>query len=336
MIRRDHVGEGAQPKAGDHFIGRALGVLLLIAGMGACSSQGAGDNTMNVDENLSIDANAADANSATPAPRNLVHCDVVERQTSREDCDELSAIKATVHQGVAAFNVPSPMTRNRSKTITLVVDRRSPAEISDIESAENTAATIEDMNAVENSSDNIDNGVEVANSIEESTKATSAHKSFKRSKPRPEGAPTPKQIVDPMEGRTEDFKPLVGRQMRADLEGDGFTIKALTEASQEIPEGEQRIWRWEVTPLQAGKRWLVLRTAVEGEVGGKRYQISGTPTTREVEVDVSWGDRIADLFDAAVDWLKRTKVLLLAIAGLIGAAWAVRRAWRGKGNTDDK
>ena len=269
----------------------------------------------------------AEVNASASAPRTvtLVHCGVVERQVSREDCDELTAIKQSVRTGVAAFNVPSPMTRGEAKTITLVVDRRPPDEIkiaeasaandvANVDATLNADANVTDMNAVDMNA--VDTN-EVTPGPEPGGNASSS-------------APTPRQIVDPMEGRTEQFEPLVGRLIRADLSGDGFRIRALTEASQEIPPDERRIWRWEVIPDQAGTRWLVLRTVVEGEVGGKHYEIAGTPTTKSVEVQVSWGGRIADWFDAAVSWLNRTKILLLALAGALGAVWTVRRVWRGK------
>src|SRR4051794_35292768 len=93
-------------------------LLLLIAACHKIDSQ----STENVEES----ATTNDFNAAGSAPEpgvQLIHCGVVERQVTQEDCDELGAIKLSVREGVAAFNVPSPMIRNRPKTITLVIDR---------------------------------------------------------------------------------------------------------------------------------------------------------------------------------------------------------------------
>jgi hypothetical protein len=126
--------------------------------------------------------------------------------------------------------------------------------------------------------------------------------------------------------------------MSAELTGDGFDIQPPRPVSQEIPPGEQATWQWNVTPNAGGTHTLTLKTVVEGVVGNKRYPLSRTETIRNVRVKVSWGDKLADLFDAAVAWLNRMKVFLLAIAGVLGAGWGVRRAWKGKGDkeTGDK
>jgi hypothetical protein len=144
------------------------------------------------------------------------------------------------------------------------------------------------------------------------------------------GGPTPSQRVEPYEGRTETIIPKVGRYMSADLVGDGFEIKAMTARSQEVPPLEQATWEWSVTPKVKGPHFLTLKTVVEGEVEGRRYPLARTETTKRVTVRVGPGDRLADFFDGAIAWLNRMKLLLLAIAGVVGALWLLKAKIGGK------
>jgi hypothetical protein len=119
--------------------------------------------------------------------------------------------------------------------------------------------------------------------------------------------------------------------MSADLVGDGFEVKPLTPRSKEIPPGDQATWQWSVTPTLEGTHYLTLKTIVEGEVEGKRYPLTTTETTKTVTVRVKPGERAAEIVDAIIAWLDRMKLLLIAVAGVIGAVWLVIRRWRGRG-----
>jgi len=264
-----------------------------------------------------------------------IFCDVVDRRISKEDCDDLKAIKGEVSQGAAAFNVPDPMQRGKSASIHLVVDRRSAEAIAALDAARaaNDADNQADTNsdAAENAAAGPDQaeGNEAANPPRKIMHAR-FHRSHTNGPPGETLPPTPKQQVAPLPGRTETFVPSVGRFMSADLVGKGFTIVPVTPRSQEIPPGGQTSWEWSVTPLEGGPHSLTLKTVVEGEVGGKRYALGGTETTRKVEVRVTTIDRIADTLDGVPAWLKRFAAIVAGLSALIGAIWGLRRALKGQ------
>jgi hypothetical protein len=255
-------------------------------------------------------------------PRASVFCPAVEQRVSRQDCEDLTRADAEVHPGAAAFNVPDPMRRGESFEVHLVIDRRSPKEIRIIEGPlpggpEDTA---------ENVSDNLD-ASDTASSNETGAQENTAAPVGKGS------APTPGQIVEPLEGRAERFSPPVGRHMRAELVGEGFDIAPETAASQEIPLGGSADWIWKVTARKGGVQALTLVTIVEGVAGGRRFVLARTPRVRTVTVEVRLSDRIWDLLTGAPAWIKALTAVVAALTGLLTALYAVPRRRRRKAAT---
>jgi hypothetical protein len=313
-------------------------------GLTACEQYGAveeGTELTPADTGMMGDT-AAGENVADGPPPETVFCPVVERRIPKEDCEDLAAIEDQVKEGTGAFNVPDPMTRGEATTVVLVVDRRSPEQIAALEAARNE---VSEGGAVENAVD--DAAGEASDAPLNGTMSENVADSGAGTSPATNGGPTPSERVEPFEGETpservepfegetETIIPQVGRFMSADLVGEGFEIEALTSASQEIPPGEHATWQWSVKAIREGVRTLTLKTIVEGVVDGQRYPLARTETTTTVTVEVRAGDRVADWIDATIGWLDRMKLLLLAIAGVIGAAWLVWRNIKGKGEKPD-
>lgn len=242
-----------------------------------------------------------------PAQRNRTgefsFCELIEQAIETSYCDDLKATE--VRRGAAAFNVPDPMTRNRSHAIKLVIDRRTPAEIAKIDSP---SAAVEPA----------------SNSTVDAPRPTTDDSSEAIVDA------TPQQMIDPLDGRTEIFFPKAGRFMSADLTGKGFAIKAISARSQEIPPGDQSIWEWEVTPTESGRHALTLRTIVEGEAGGKRYPLGSTQTIKTVEVEVSWWGQLSDVLDGIPAWIRKLTLIATALAALAIAIWQLSRACAGR------
>ena len=66
--------------------------------------------------------------------------------------------------------------------------------------------------------------------------------------------PTPTDTVDPLQGETVEYAPLVGRFMRAELRAKGFEITPLTEASQEVLPRQRDHLELARRALQGGQR----------------------------------------------------------------------------------
>ena len=296
------------------------GLMMLTACRGAQSDH----NADSADESVT-----ADVNAVYVPEQELVFCPVVEARVSKADCDDLKTVETEVRNGVGAFNVPDPMTRDQTKAITLVVDRRTPEEIAIVES--------HSMNAVDNELASENTAIE-ANISEYETKPVPGNESSTETdntveRPGPahsKGGPTPSQIVEPLEGKTETLVPKVGRFMLAELNGDGFKIQPLSPASQEIPPGEQATWQWNVTPTQGGTHTLTLKTVVEGVVSGKRYPLSRTQTVRKVQVEVSWPGWFADKLDQLTRGMKHIEGFLWGLAALLAAALVIRWRWKNR------
>lgn len=292
---------------------------------------------------------------------NAVFCDIVDRSVSPRDCEDLRAIEGQVKRGTAAFNVPSPMKRGRREFVVLVIDRRRPEIVAQLdaatENATDTAPAGENATApIENAATMTENPVENASRAGEEPAADPAdavrsgeNTAVARPVPRPAvddagseeqppvdlSAPTPQQHVDPLKGDTETLTPKVGRYMSADLTGDGFNIRRLTARSQEIPPGNQARWQWEVTATESGKRQLTLVTVVEGKVGGQRYPLARTFSVQTVDVRVAWSDRLGGTLDAIPEWIQKLTLVLLAIIGLVAAAFRLRALVRARRADDE-
>ncbi|HEY0412523.1 MAG TPA: hypothetical protein VGD66_05225 [Allosphingosinicella sp.] len=280
----------------------SLLLLSLVAGCGGQGPEGGGN------------ASYTGEDQSGP-PRASVYCPAVEQRVSPQDCEDLTRADAEVRPGAAAFNVPDPMRRGQTFEVHLVIDRRSPKEIRIIEGPRQGAPGDATGN-VADSDPGASNTASAETGAQENAAASAGEAS----------APTPGQIVDPLEGRAERFFPPVGRYMRAELVGEGFDIAPKTAASQEIPLGASADWIWSVTARKGGVHALTLVTVVEGVTGGRRFVLARSPRVRTVTVEVRLSDRIWDVLTGAPAWIKAVTAVVAAVTGLLTALYAV--PWR--------
>lgn len=151
----------------------------------------------------------------------------------------------------------------------------------------------------------------------------------------PDGAVTgpaaPAGVVESQPGGTEEYSPVVGAHMRAELIGQAFRIEPLSPASQDLNPGSVTTWEWRVTPLKATDYGLTIKTAVEGiAADGNRYPLRSTVRNQPVEVSVTWAQRLGDTLDEAPTWLTRLTAVVTALAALAAAVWGLRRALKGR------
>ncbi len=292
-------------------------ILILLAGCNAAHQE-----TNDTGEDIAIVANAQVAGE-------MIFCREINRRTTRQDCDDLTETASQAKNGTAAFNVPA-MTRGKSTMIVLAISLDPPP-------VEEPGSGGEP--AVENASDNAPDNTTVPEnaSITLETPTPSPVPSPSAARPNFKG-PAPADVVDDLPGETEQYSPLVGRDMRAELIGQGFKIEPRSPASQVLRPGSTTSWEWEVTPLRGSDYSLAVKTAVEGVMAnGERVVLGSTVETRTVDVKVRWYDRVRDGLTEAPAWIKLVTGVLLAIAALFTAWWTLVRSARGeKGPADEK
>jgi hypothetical protein len=145
---------------------------------------------------------------------------------------------------------------------------------------------------------------------------------------------TPGEVVDPLQGETVQFEPLVGRFMRAELTGNGFEITPLTEPSQEVLADSVTTWSWRVEAREGGQRALTLTTVVEGcTAEGQCYPLRSTSQNYDVTVQVGPIGQVQDFLTAVPTWLRLLAGVLTALAVLVGAWFGLRNAFRRGGST---
>jgi hypothetical protein len=312
------------------------------------------------DDKMEESANNVEA-SLEPAAAAVgagIYCPAVEQRVSAADCEDLTRADSEVRPGAAAFTAPDPMLRGQTFEVHLVVDRRSPKEIRAIEApapgqeaevsppltrsagpggpgedpAANTAATGEEGPSQGNLAEATEDPA--ANAAAAGGEGPSQGNLAEATDDPP---PTPGQVVEPLEGKTERFYPKVGRHMRAELVGQGFDIVAKSEASQQIPLGGNATWIWSVTARKGGSQPLTLITVVEGVADGHHFVLASTPTVRTITVEVSLRDRIWDSLTGAPAWIKALTAVIVALGGLFTAwralPWRRRRETSGKGSS---
>jgi hypothetical protein len=253
-------------------------------------------------------ATEAPAPSVSAAQNDTEYCGEVGRRVSVEDCQVFARLADDATAGAAAFNAPNPMKRGEVHTLQLAISfAETPEEIAARERA--AAAEAERLEREANS--------EQEPAQEPSSAAT---------EPLP---PTPAETVDPLQGETVQFAPLVGRFMRAELVGSGFEITALSPASQEVLEDSVTTWNWRVKALEGGARSLTLRTVVEGcSAEGVCYPLRSTSHNYEVDVRVGFTGQVQDFLGTLPNWLKLISAVLVALAGLVAAVFGLRNAFR--------
>ena len=296
---------------------RSLATLLLCLLLAGCGSQPRGAS--NTSDGLD------DPSLVSLPPTDFAYCDVIKRRIPVRDCDDLRAMKSEIHRGAAALTAPDPIRRGKSFEVALVVDRRPTGVVAELDDAGNASEDV-----AENAAEDVGNaaaGPEDALGNAAGNASTAMKKAADPPSADP-GSPTPSQIVAERGDTPVAFAPKVGQFMSADLKGRGFEIKPLSERSQEIPEGGQATWLWEVVARDEGRLTLTARTIVEGEVGGERYPLGDTQSTKTVTVEVGAIDRISDLLDGLPGWLQKLAAVLTALTALLAAWFGLRAALR--------
>ncbi|WP_395645134.1 hypothetical protein [Terricaulis sp.] len=260
--------------------------------------------------------NASASNEAAttgPTAEDRVFCAEVGRRISPADCEVYVALAQSAQRGVAAFNAPDPMRRGQLHTLQLAISFAPP---------EPPPAA-----------------VEPAPGGDDQQRGVSTGDSETPAPPSPPPAPasqTPQETVEDLPGETREFQPLVGRFMRAELQGVGFDITEKSPASQEVTPDSVTTWTWEVVARQGGARSLTLHTVVEGctEDGRECVPLRSTTQNYTVNVEVGPVDRVKDFLLATPDWIKIVTAIVAALAGLIGAWIGLRNAFRKSRGSD--
>ena len=248
--------------------------------------------------------------AATPTDEQAEFCAEVGRRLSVTDCADLSTLADQARHGVAAFNAPNPMQRGEVHTLQLAISY-APTEEQLARRAEQEA--LEER---------------LRNSGASASAACDPVTSTDCERP-PAASPTPGEIIDPLQGDTVEYTPLVGRFMRAELTGNGFEITPLNEASQEVLPDSVTTWGWRVEAREGGQRTLTLRTVVEGcTANGQCYPLRSTSQNYDVSVRVGLLGQAQDFLAAVPTWLQLAAGVLGGLAALVGAWFGLRNAFR--------
>lgn len=282
-------------------LGAAFAAFAVIVALGSCSQKA------DMAQTASVSDTAAPVKAADLHP-----CTVTGTQLTVEDCAAAQYWLDQSKQGVAAFNAPTWMVQGQTRLVTLAIGVAPPPE----PPAETPAASAGGSSAS-------------SASTEAQTAATTAADTATTPAPKATAHPhatlaTPHQVVqDATPDKHEkivDYHPFVGRQMAADLEGDGFDIKPISPRVQPIADQAVTTWEWEVKAREVGKRTLTIRTAVVMiDSQGKPQPLIPTTQTKPVSVWIGF-EGVLDVLKALPDWLKALATIGTA-AGALFAAW---------------
>lgn len=270
-----------------------LFVVLSLAPIWACdqrASRSTGDTATPASETVQVD------------PRDLIFCDVVRKRLTADDCEDAKVVAAKVETGLGAFNVQKTMERGRTVTLQLAVGRKEepPVPPAPPPPAPTDSAT----------------------PPPESATSPAADTAPPTERP-PPSSQTPAEVVGQLPGEVIEYAPVIGREMSADLIGEGFKIAPQSPRIQTVSAVGVTTWDWAVTPLTSGVRTLSVKTAVVfTDSQGKSTAIANTPRNVEVRVKVGPLGLIEDVLAKLPGWLKAVAAVLTALGGLL-------LAWRG-------
>ena len=273
----------------------------------------------------------AQANGYGPIKEPTAFCKVVARRTTLSDCADLAESEKSVKRGVAAFNAPGTMIRDRSVQLQLAVGYAPPEvepTIDPIAEAEASAAALDASAAAteaaaaasEAAASASDAAASAAGAASEAAASTGSLTRFEPS------AQTPADALAGQGGTIREYRPYVGRHMRATLIGQGFKIEPLTEAEQILASEGVTSWEWNVTPLEQGPHTLTLKTVVLGKTAdGKSFELPSTIRNQTVEIKLTTWQKILDVIAGLPDVVKLLTAAVTAISGLLAAIWGIRK-----------
>lgn len=283
-------------------------------------------------------------------------CAEVGRRVSPQDCADFAELAGDAAEGAAAFNAPDPMERGEVHTLQLAIsyappEEEEPAEAPPPASSPGTtdAATPTEPNVATAGRARMATRLRELRAerlqVEQARVAAQGDERLRLETrqatldteieqlnvqmARTSAGQTPSETVDPLQGETVEFTPLVGRFMRAELVGNGFEITPLSPPSQEVLPDSVTTWSWRVVATEGGRRSLTLRTVVEGcTAAGQCYPLRSTSRNYDVTVTVGLIGQARDLLTEAPTWLRLLAGVLTALAVLVGAWFGLRSAFR--------
>jgi hypothetical protein len=106
--------------------------------------------------------------------------------------------------------------------------------------------------------------------------------------------------------------------MEAKLIGEAFQITPITPERQLISRTDDTVWRWEISAKRPGKQRLNLSMNVILEEKGRDVARNLRTFKRDIEIEVTFPERIIGFVENNWQWLWATLVLPIA-------AWLWRR-----------
>lgn len=265
--------------------------------------------------NASAPANSADAvagETTEVAEQDMVFCQEVGERLSRWDCDDARAVASRVKAGVGAFNAPETMMRGKPVTIELAIG----------EKAEPPPPSPPEQPATTPSPETPDGAPDPAPGPE--------------NPPPPDPAPNPAEAVAGNEGVVVQYAPVIGRRMAADLVGEGFDIKPMSDRIQTVSPHGLTTWQWQVTAKEGGRHTLTIKSAVVVKTSlGRELSLVSTTRTKAVEVRISPLAYAWDVIQKAPTWLKGIAAVLVGLGGVFAAWRGMVAAARGKGGAEE-
>lgn len=265
--------------------------------------------------NASAPANSADAvagETTEVAEQDMVFCQEVGERLSRWDCDDARAVASRVKAGVGAFNAPETMMRGKPVTIELAIGEKAEPPPKP-EPAPPPSPPAPDGATPPPDPPEPAPGPE-------------------NPPPPPPPPPDPAEAVAGNEGVVVQYAPVIGRRMAADLVGEGFDIKPMSDRIQTVSPHGLTTWQWQVTAKEGGRHTLTIKSAVVVKTSlGRELSLVSTTRTKAVEVRISPLAYAWDVIQKAPTWLKGIAAVLVGLGGVFAAWRGMVAAAKGKG-----
>ena len=105
----------------------------------------------------------------------------------------------------------------------------------------------------------------------------------------------------------------ISDRMEAQLYGGAFDIKAATPSIQAVSKVESTQWKWEIKPKESGLQYLYLTLYAMLSVDGEQTPRSIHTYKKNIEVYVTWPQKLSDFVSNNWQWL--WTAILIPIAG---------------------
>lgn len=124
-----------------------------------------------------------------------------------------------------------------------------------------------------------------------------------------------KQLAEQLsrDAKVEGIEVRIAPRMEARLTGTNFSILALTPEVQPVTWKEPTEWRWEVMATEAGSQALHLTLTAVLQIEGKDSTRALRTFDRDIEVQVTWPQRINGFAAENWQWLWTTVAVPIAV-----------------------